>query len=206
MSEILSLTAEIREELGTGSARELRRRGKVPATIYGAGKKPLSIAIEEKEITKCYRKPQYISQIIQFEIGEKKHKVLPKAIDLHPITDVVYHADFVFLESKMQKMKVPLVYANKETCIGVKRGGYFNTVRRTLSILCPVDKMPRKIEIDVTSKVIGDSIRASDVTLPEGASLLEKPTFVIASIVGKKGKADAEETAEGQGAKPADAK
>jgi large subunit ribosomal protein L25 len=206
MSEILSLTAEIREELGTGSARELRRRGKVPATIYGAGKKPLSIAIEEKEITKCYRKPQYISQIIQFEIGEKKHKVLPKAIDLHPITDVVYHADFVFLESKMQKMKVPLVYANKETCIGVKRGGYFNTVRRTLSILCPVDKMPRKIEIDVTSKVIGDSIRASDVTLPEGASLLEKPTFVIASIVGKKGKADVEETAEGQGAKPADAK
>lgn len=205
MSEILSLTAEIREELGTGAARELRRRGKVPATIYGAGKKPLSIAIEEKEITKCYRKPQYISQIIQFEIGEKKHKVLPKAIDLHPITDVVYHADFVFLESKMQKMKVPLVYANKETCIGIKRGGYFNTVRRVLSILCPVDKMPRKIEIDVTNKMIGDSIRASEAVLPEGATLLEKPNFVIASIVGKKGKADAEDASEA-GAKPGDSK
>jgi len=206
MSEILSLTAEIREELGTGAARSLRRKGKVPATIYGAGKKPLSIAIEEKEITKCYRRPQYLSQVIQFEIGEKKHKVLPKAIDLHPITDVVFHADFVFLESKMQKMKVPLVYTNKEGCIGVKRGGYFNTVRRSLSILCPVDKLPRKIEIDVTNKLIGDSIKASEVTLPEGASLLEKPTFVIASIVGKKGKADAEDTAEAGGAKPADAK
>jgi large subunit ribosomal protein L25 len=112
----------------------------------------------------------------------------------------------VFLENKMQKMQVPLVYLNKETCIGVKRGGYFNTVKRALSILCPVGSMPRKIEIDVANKIIGASIKASDVLLPSGAVLLEKPDFVIASIVGKKGKNDADDSAEAQGAKPADAK
>ena len=51
MSEVLTLAAELREEVGTGPARALRRKGMVPATIYGAGKEPLSIAIEEKEIT-----------------------------------------------------------------------------------------------------------------------------------------------------------
>lgn len=188
MSDVLSLTAEIREELGTGASRGLRKRGIVPATIYGAGKKPLSIAIEEKEITKYYRKPQFISQVIQFEIGEKKHKVLPKLIDLHPITDVVYHASFVFLENKMQKMQVPVVYSNRENCIGVKRGGYFNVVRRTLTILCPVDHLPRKLEIDTTKLHIGTSIKASQVALPKGAKLLEKSDLVIASIIGRKSK------------------
>ena len=191
MSEILPLKAELRNELGKGAARALRKSGMTPATIYGKNKQPLSIAIEEKEITKCYRKPQYMSQVIEFEVGKDKHKVLPKSINLHPITEAVSHADFVFLADKMQKMQVPVVYKNKENCIGVKRGGYFNIVRRMLTILCPVEKLPRKIEID---------IKASDAILPEGAKLLEKPEFVIASIIGKKGKSsDLEEEAENAG-------
>ena len=190
MTEILTLAAEMREESGTGAARALRRRGMVPATIYGAGKTPVSIAIEEKEITKYYKKPQYISQLIQFEIGQKKYKVLPKAIDLHPINEVVRHADFVFLENKMQRMQVPVVYVNKENCIGVKRGGYFNVVKRLLTILCPIDNLPRKIEVDVTEMQIASSIKAKEATLPEGAKLLEDPEFVIASVIGKRGKTD----------------
>lgn len=190
MTEILTLTAEMREEVGTGAARALRRKGMVPATIYGAGKSPISIAIAEKEITKYYRRPQYISQLIQFEIGQKKYKVLPKAIELNPLTEIVRHADFVFLEEKMQKMQVPVIYINKDDCIGIKRGGYFNTVKRLLTILCPVDKLPRKIEVDVTDMAITDSVKAKEAVLPEGAKLLEDPEFVIASIIGKRGKTD----------------
>jgi large subunit ribosomal protein L25 len=190
MTEILILAAEMREEVGTGAARALRRKGMVPATIYGAGKDPISISIEEKEITKHYRKPQYISQLIQLEIGKKKYRVLPKAIELNPITEIVRHADFVFLEEKMQKMQVPVVYENKETCIGIKRGGYFNTVKRLLTILCPIDKLPRKIEIDTEDMGIGTSIKAKEAILPEGAKLLEDPELVIASIIGKRGKTE----------------
>lgn len=201
MSEVLTLAAEMREELGTGASRALRKRGMVPATIYGAGKEPMSIAVEEKELTKYYRKPQYISQVIQFEIGQKKFKVLPKAIDLHPITEIARHADFVFLENKVQKMEVPVVYANKENCIGVKRGGYFNTVKRSLTLLCPVDNLPRKIEIDVTDMPISTSLKAKEVVLPEGTKLIGDPEFVIASIIGKRGKStdiDDESTDQGE--------
>jgi large subunit ribosomal protein L25 len=133
-----------------------------------------------------------MSQVFQLEIGSKKHKVLPKDIQLNPITDVVSHADFIFLGNKMQKMKVPVVYLNNENSLGVKRGGYFNTVRRFLTILCPVENLPRKIEIDTVNMPIGKSIKAKEAVLPEGAKLLDNPEFVIASIVGKKGKAEAE--------------
>lgn len=198
MSEVISLAAEVRDDLGTGASRALRRRGMVPAIIYGADKKPLAIAVEEKEITKYYRKPQFISQIFEIEINEKKHKVLPKEVQLHPITDLVHHVDFVFLDKKEQKLSVPVVYKNKENCIGVKRGGYFNTVRRSVKISCPVDVLPRKIELDVINRGIGTSIKAKELPLPEGATLLENPEFVIVSIIGKKGKSSADETA-GQG-------
>ena len=200
MGEVLTLAAEMREELGTGVSRALRKRGMVPATIYGAGKEPMSIAVEEKELTKYYRKPQYISQVIQFEIGQKKFKVLPKAIDLHPITEIARHADFVFLENKLQKMEVPVVYANKENCIGVKRGGYFNTVKRSLTLLCPVDNLPRKIEIDVTDMPISTSLKAKEVALPEGTKLMGDPEFVIASIIGKRSRStDIDDDSAGQG-------
>ncbi len=193
MSDVVSLIAQIREEVGTGASRSLRKKGMVPATIYGTGKDALSIAIKEKEITKYYRKPQYMSQVFQLEIDSKtKHKVLPKDIQLNPITDVVSHADFIFLGNKMQKMKVPVVYLNNENSVGVKRGGYFNTVRRFLTILCPVENLPRKIEIDTVNMPIGKSIKAKEAVLPQGAKLLDNPEFVIASIIGKKGKAEAE--------------
>lgn len=208
MSDVLALTAQIREEVGTGAARNLRRKGMVPATIYGSGKETLSVAIEEKELTKYYRKPQYMSQVFQFEIGGKKHKVLPKDIQLNPITDVVSHADFIFLENKVQKMKVPLVYLNKENSLGVKRGGYFNTIRRFLTIQCPVESLPRKIEIDVVNMPIGTSIKAKEAVLPQGAKLLDSSELVIASIVGRKGKADSdlEEKSSTVAEKAADAK
>lgn len=193
MSEIVSLTAEIREELGKGASRASRRNGMVPATIYGAGKKPLSVLIEEREITKYYRKPQFISQLFELEIGEKKHKVLPKSVQLHPVKDNVSHVDFVFLEKDVQKMQIPLVFKNKENCIGVKRGGYFNTVRRSLEVACPVDNLIRKIEMDVTSKHIGVSIKVKDVEVPAGVTILERPDLVIASIIGKKGKSTEDE-------------
>lgn len=198
MSEVATLIAQMRDQLGTGASRELRRNGMVPATIYGAGKEPMSIAVEEKEITKYYKKPKYISQIFELEIDGKKIRVLPKAIDLHPVTEIVRHADFVFIEKDIQKMEVPVVYLNKENCSGVKRGGFFNTVKRSLMITCPVDNLPRSIDIDVKDMPISTSLKAKEIKLPEGVKLLIDPEFVIASIIGKKGRASADEASEGE--------
>jgi len=110
--------------------------------------------------------------VIQFEIGQKKCKVLPKSIDLHPTIEIVRHADFVFLENKIQKMEVPVVWANKDTCIGIKRGGYLNIVKRTLTLLCPVDNLLRKIEIDISDMVITTSLMATEVILSKVVQLV----------------------------------
>ncbi|MDN3030568.1 MULTISPECIES: 50S ribosomal protein L25/general stress protein Ctc [Rickettsieae] len=196
MSELLELAAEMREKFGTGAARDLRRRGMVPAVVYGANKQPLAVSIEEKEITKHYRKPGFISSIVQIKVGNKTHKVLPKAVELHPITDIVRHVDFVHLEEKTQTMEVPVVYEGKERALGVKRGGFFNIIKRTMTLLCDVNNIPKNINIDVSNMLIGQSLKAKGIKLPEGTQLASKSDFIIATIIGRKGsKAETEETA-----------
>lgn len=195
MSEAIALTAEIRDQLGTGPARALRKKGMVPATIYGNGNSPMSVAVEEKEITKLYRKPQFISALIELNVGGKKYKVLPKAVQLHPITDIVRHVDFVFLDDKFQKMEVPISFEGKDKSLGIKRGGFFNIVKRSAVLKCPVKDLPRKIVVDVSNMLIGHSIKANDITLPQGCEFINKSNFVVATIIGKAGRAEAAEEA-----------
>ncbi len=191
MTEMFVLKAKNRDILGTGSSRSLRAEGWVPANVYGNGHKNLSIAVEEKEITKLYRTHGFTSKVIGVEIDGKIHKVLPKAVQLHPITDLVNHVDLVFLDKKYQKVDVPVVFDGKERSVGVKRGGFFNIIMRKLPLLCPVDSIPLDIKIDVSNMGIGASIIANKLKLPEGCSLSTKKTkLIVASITGRGGKSD----------------
>jgi large subunit ribosomal protein L25 len=199
MSEML-LSAEIRENLGTGASRALRRKGMVPATVYGTGHKAMSISVQEKEITKLYRRHGFTSTVIELTVDGKKHKVLPKAVTLHPITDIVNHADFIFLDKKSQKVDVPIVFEGKDRAIGVKRGGFFNIIFRKLTLFCDVASIPQDIVIDVSNMLIGASLRAGDLKLPAGTALTSKSDLVIASVTGRGSKTDAEATGAATGA------
>lgn len=198
MSSNVILKGELRENLGTGAARELRKKGMIPVTIYGGNNKPLSVSVEEKEVTKLYRKHGFTSTMIEIEVAGKKHKVVPNSVELHPTKELVRHADFIFLNEKgTQKVLIPLVYEGKEKSLGVKRGGFFNTIKRKITLNCPVNEIPLDIKIDVSKMSVGESITTSNITLPNGCSFASKKEIVLASMTGKRGKSsDAEEDKE----------
>jgi len=185
ISDARILIAEERTDMGTGPARALRRAHRVPAVIYGAGKKTISISIEEKEIVKYYKQPSFSSSIIEIQIGKSIHKVIPQAVEVHPVKDLIRHVDFVFLGTETQNVKVPIIYKNKTSALGVKRGGFFNILLRKILLNCPVDSIPKNIEIDVIGIRIENSIKASALTLPEGVTLGISPGSILASITGR---------------------
>lgn len=191
-SVVISLAAEVRKEIGTGASRMVRLKGKVPVTVYGPGRDPMSLLVEEKEITKLYRRHGFKSTVIELDIAGKKCKVMAQAIQLHPITDIVRHVDFVYLNDKVQKVYVPIVFEGKERSLGIKRGGFFNIIHRSIALLCDVNNIPRDIVIDVVNMGVGASIRASSLKLPDGCQLVSKKDFIVASITGRGGKADSE--------------
>jgi large subunit ribosomal protein L25 len=193
MAELVVLKAQKREILGTGSSRAIRKKGMIPAEIYGNGKENISISLPENEVTRLYRKPSFTSTIIQIDVDGKSYKVLPKSVQLHPINDLVHTADFMHLASETQRVAVPLLFSNLDKSIGIKRGGFFNISKRKVILICDVNKIPANIEFDMEKMRVGSSIRAHDLTIPDGCKLVCADNFFVASITGRGSKDETDE-------------
>jgi len=194
MSDILTLPAEARERAGKGASRALRREGRVPAVIYGGNEEPVTIHLEEKELTRQLMTGHFFNSVVQLELGGKKLRALPKDVAFHPVTDRPLHADFLRIgEHTAVDVAVPVVFINEEASPGLKRGGVLNIVRHELELVCDAAMIPSEIQIDVTGLDVGDSIHISHVTLPKGSeSAITDRDFTIATIVAPSGLRSAE--------------
>ncbi|AJY45995.1 50S ribosomal protein L25/general stress protein Ctc [Martelella endophytica] len=194
-----TLTAEARERVGKGSARELRRTGKIPAVIYGNKEAPVSIAIDRNEITKRIFGGGFMTTTFTVEVGKDKYMVLPKDYQLDPVRDFVMHVDFLRISEKSTvTVAIPVHFANEDKCPGIKRGGVLNIVRHEVEFHCPANAIPESITVDLISANLGDSLHISAVKLPENVTpVITDRDFTIATIAAPAGlKSDAEETEE----------
>ncbi len=195
----IALEVDKREATGKGAARALRREGKLPAIVYGNDTAPVMITINQKDMVKYSNKSSFFGQIFELDIDGKKVTVLPKDLQRHPATDMPEHADFLQVsEDTRVAVSVKVVFLNQDKCPGVKRGGVLNIIRRELELSCTPASIPRKIEIDLSSYQIGDSIHISQVELPEGvAPTITDRDFTIAAITGRKAEKEESEDEEG---------
>lgn len=192
MSDSENLKAVARERVGKGSARELRRNGQIPASIYGDKQSPVSIAIERKEATMRIHAGGFMTNIITIEVGGDKITVLPKDYQLDPVRDFVMHVDFLRVSKNTQVVvDVPMQFLNEEECIGIKRGGVLNVVRHTVEVTCPANSIPEALVADLAELDMGEGIHISDVTLPKGVTpTITDRDFTIATIASPGGKQD----------------
>lgn len=193
------LTAEARERVGKGSARELRRNGKVPAVIYGDKQTPLSIALSYKDVYYKIHGGGFMTTIATINVDGKKIQVLPKDYQLDPVRDFPMHVDFLRVgKDTIVTVEIPVHFINEEKSVGIRRGGVLNIVRHEIEAHVPATSIPDFIEIDLAGTDLGDSIHISAVKLPEGV----KPTitdrdFTIATIAAPAG-LKSEDAAEGE--------
>ncbi len=193
------LKAEAREQVGKGSARAVRREGKVPAVIYGDKQPPLAIALSYKDVFYKIHGGGFLTTIATIDVSGKKIQVLPKDYQLDPVKDFPMHVDFLRVgENTEVNVAVPVHFINEEKSPGIKRGGVLNIVRHEVEFHCPATAIPEFIEIDLTGANIGDSIHISSVKLPKGVKpVISDRDFTIATIAGSAGmKPEAEEAAE----------
>ncbi|MEC8099149.1 MAG: 50S ribosomal protein L25/general stress protein Ctc [Pseudomonadota bacterium] len=200
MADIQSITAQKRDRAGKGNARSLRGEGRVPAVIYGEKKDPESISIAINDITKLYKTGRILSTLLDVDIDGKKHRVIARDVQLHPVRDTILHADFLRLGKGAKiAVEVPVRFLNEETCPGLKSGGVLNVVRYTVELNCPADNIPEDIELDLIEASMGDSLHISEVTLPNGCEpVISGRDFTIATIAAPAAiRSDAAEDEEG---------
>ena len=191
-----TINAQLRDDAGKGVARSLRREGRIPAIIYGGGQKEVKISLNLRDLVTESSRGHFTSKIYNLDTGKDTFRVLPVDIQLHPVTDMPEHVDFVHVKAGSNiKVKVKVVFRNADKSPGIKRGGVLNVVRHDVELICPEDKIPARLELDLDGLQIGDSLHISHVKLPEGAKpVISDRDFTIATIVGRM-KDEAEEDA-----------
>lgn len=196
MSDTYVLEGQLREKVGKGAARELRRNAMVPAVIYGDKKDPVSIALPYKELSMKIHNGGFLTTIATIKVDGEEHRVLPKDYQLHPVRDFVEHVDFLRISrNTVVTVEIPVNFENEDKCIGLDRGGVLNIVRHTVEVNCPASDIPESFTIDIESYDLGDSINISSVNLPEGVEpTITDRDFTIATIASPAGlKSDEEE-------------
>jgi len=212
MAVVETVPASPRDGVGKGSARQARRDGQVPAVIYGNKEEPILLTLERRVLIKELYNPQFFIQLVDVEIAGAKHRVLPRDVQFHPVSDTPMHVDFLRFDPKRKiAANVPVVFEGEEECPGLKSGGVLNIVRYEVEVLCTADNIPPELILQLAGLDVGDSMHASAVTLPEGVEfVITDRDFTIATIAAptiaiEPIEAESEEGAEGEGADGAEA-
>ena len=184
MSDNTTISAEQRERVGKGSARAVRRAGRVPAVIYGDKKEPIGITLESREITKIIHQPGIFGRLLNIKVSGSEHTVLTRDIQFHPVTDNVLHMDFLRVSGSAKvAVAIAVEFINEDNCPGIKVGGVLNVVRYEVELLCPATTIPEKITVDLEGLKIGDSVHISTIELPDGVTpTITDRDFTIATI------------------------
>jgi large subunit ribosomal protein L25 len=185
MAQTYELEASARERVGKGSARALRREGKIPAVIYGDKQAPLSIAVNAKEVFLKLHAGGFKTHVAIVKVDGTPIKVLPRDYQLDPVRDTLVHVDFIRVtDSTKLTVNVPVQFINHEVSPGLKRGGVLNVVAHEIKLNVTANAIPEHVVVDLQTADIGDSIHLSAVKLPEGATVAEQGDFTIASVTG----------------------
>ena len=185
MSDINDLAVEPRERAGKGSARAARRAGLVPAVIYGDKKDPEMITIAKKDLVRLIGRGTFLTSIFNIETNGTAQQVLPRDVQLDPVTDVPIHVDFLRLTKDTKvTIDVPIRIVGQDDSPGLTMGGVLNMVRHTIECICPVTSIPDFFEISVAELDMGGSLHSTAIDLPEGVTMtISDRTFTIATIV-----------------------
>ncbi len=185
MTQIQELAFESRANKGKGPAYQARQKGLVPAIIYGGEGEPQTITVDARSLERAIEKGAFLTSLLMLNEGGKKTRVLPRQVQLDPVSDRPVHVDFLRLaQGATVRIEIPVHFKGQGESPGLKKGGVLNIVRHKIEMICPADHIPTEIVVDISKVDIAETVHISAVTLPEGAKpVIRGRDFTVASIV-----------------------
>lgn len=186
----IQFAAETRDGKGKGVARKLRTSGFIPGILYGAGHEPCPIRVEKKSAENIIRKLESHNVMADLMLKADKGKAeaiktLVKDIQIDAINGDVLHMDFYRIRMD-QAIRMGVAIHLIGLAPGVEQGGILDQEIRELQIQALPDKIPSKIEVDISGLSIGSSLTVKDIILPEGVSTVEEADRIVAAVLAPK--------------------
>ncbi len=167
MTDLFTLEAEVRTDLGKGASRRLRHANKVPAILYGEGQEPVSLTLEHKNVFRAQQEEAFYSHVLTLNVAGKPVECLIKDMQRHPFKNIVMHMDFIRIDANHAlHTNVPVHFINEENVS--KSGATIAHHVTEIAVTCLPKDLPEFIEVDLADLKVGQTLHLSDVKLPKG--------------------------------------
>ena len=167
--------ADIRTSFGKGAARKLRAAGKIPAVVYGHGAEPLHVAIPAHETTLIARRA---NALIDLKMTDSQQLVLIKDIQRDPVRQIIEHVDLVIVR-KGEKVTVDIAVHIEGDPVS---GTMVQLEHNTISVEAEATHIPESVTVTVEGFAEGTQVRASDIALPDGSTLVSVAEMLILTV------------------------
>ena len=188
------LAFKVDEKLANEKAKAIRRNGQTPGVIYGEFlDNPISIKIANTQLPKIL-KTHLTSSVVPLEVNNDVKNCVIKDIQKDMYGKII-HVDFQYVKAnEVIKLKVPVTFEG-QGALETNRL-VLETFASEIEVQGVVEKLPEKIDIDVSDKKFEDKILAKDVTLPEGVHLVTAEDTLLAVVAGTETEEESEEETE----------
>ena len=180
---------------GKRAAKILRATGAFPCNLYGVEKDAdgKAVATSFSVTFEAVRKLIYTPEIfvVNLDIDGKVCKAVMRELQFHPVKDNVLHIDFYQItDDKPIVMAVPVTYSGH--AVGVREGGAFRSLIRNLKVKATYDKIPERLDIDITELGIGKSIIVGDLDF-EGLEIVTPKQALVCTVKATRNSKSADE-------------
>jgi large subunit ribosomal protein L25 len=176
--ETFKLEAQVRANTGRIATKSVRTADAVPCNVYG-GTGNLNFSCDYNTVKKMIYTDKFV--VAEITLEGRTFKAIIKEIQFHPVSDRIIHVDFQELvDGKKVTTYVPL--SLKGFAKGQQAGGKLEMKVRKIKIKADADKIPSKVEVDVTNLEMGKSIRVKDIIIQEGVEILTGASVPVALV------------------------
>ena len=173
MSTDFELNVEPREALGTASSRRLRREGKVPVVMYGAGKENANFVTDHDELAHKLAVEAFTSALINVTSPAGSEQAILRDVQMHPYRPRILHLDFQRVSATEKiHISIPIHFEGEEEAPGVQiDAGIVSKLITEVDVSCLPKDLPEYLELDVSAVEMNGSLHLSDIKVPEGVEL-----------------------------------
>jgi large subunit ribosomal protein L25 len=180
------LEAHPRESGNKNQARRVRREGKIPGIVYGAGKQALSVSVDPRQVLRILHSDTGHNTIFDLKLDGDHTKAMIVDWQYEPIKGKLLHIDLKRIAmDKVLKVSVPIFLTGEAE--GVKtQGGILEQMLREVEIECLPADIPSHIDVDVTHLTFGKVLRVSDLPHSEKLTFLTDANQPVAHVTSVK--------------------
>lgn len=174
----IQLKGELRNGVGTRTAKELRNKGMVPCVMYSDGKEGTHFAIYQSDFKNLVYTPNAYK--VKLVIDGNEHSAILQDIQFHPVSEAIIHADFLEVaEGKKVVMEVPVRVVGNAP--GIRAGGKLVKKMNNLRLRGLLNDMPDYVDVSIDTLEIGQSAKVSALSVDK-VEIIDSPANAVVSV------------------------